>query len=156
MLRFICLLLLAGATACGSAASPPPNSPAPRDSVAFAPALQVDLRAMERTGTGVYLRDLAVGEGPPVRRGQTVWVHFAGFLPDGTQFDAVAPPREPVRFELGRGEVIRGWEAGIVGMRAGGQRQLVVPPSQGYGSRAMGRVPPGSTLVFVIKLVSAR
>lgn len=155
MKRLAFLCLLAAAAGCSSAGAPAAG-PDPLETVAFAPALQVDLGAMERTATGVYFRDLVVGEGPPVRRGQTVWVQFAGFLPDGTQFDAVAPPAEPVRFELGKGEVIRGWEAGIVGMRAGGQRQLVVPPAQGYGSRGMNRVPPNSTLVFVIKLVSAR
>ncbi len=155
MKRFFSLPVFLAVTACSSAGGAA-SGPAPLDAVTFAPALQVELGAMERTGTGVYYRELVVGQGPPVRRGQTVWVHFAGFLPDGTQFDAVAPPAEPVRFELGRGEVIRGWEAGIVGMRAGGQRQLVVPAAQGYGARRVGQVPPNSTLVFVIKLVSAR
>lgn len=126
------------------------------EGVSFAPALQVDLAAMERTGTGVYFRDLVVGEGPRARRGQRVAVHYAGFLPDGTQVDALAPPSAPLEFTVGEGTVIRGWESGVVGMRPGGQRQLVVPPAQGYGSRRVGAIPPNATLVFVIKLVSAR
>lgn len=150
VLVVLCVLVAAG---CAAAAEPGAISP---ESIAFAPALQVDLAAMERTSTGVYYRDLVVGHGPPVRRGYRVAVHFTGFLPDGTQFEQMAAPVPPVEFELGAGTVIRGWESGMVGMRVGGQRQLVVPAAQGYGSRAVGRVPANATLVFVIKLVSAR
>ena len=148
----IMVCLLAGGCAAAGASY---GAMAP-ESIAFAPALQVDLAAMERTGDGVYVRDLVMGEGPSVRRGSRVAVHFAGFLPDGTQFDAVAPPAAPVEFVLGERAVIRGWESGIIGMRAGGQRQLVIPAAQAYGSRQVGQVPPNSTLVFIIKLVSAR
>ena len=155
-LAVMILLLTAGCSSAGAPASAPAPAAVPLESITFAPALQVDLARMERTSTGVYYRDLVEGQGPPVRGGQSVQVHFAGFLPDGTQFEAVAPPQNPVRFELGRRDVIRGWDSGIVGMRAGGQRQLVIPPAQGYGERGMGRVPPNATLVFVIKLVSAR
>jgi FKBP-type peptidyl-prolyl cis-trans isomerase FkpA len=145
-------LLIAGCSSAGV----PSSGPNPFGGISFTPALQVDLGAMERTARGVYFRDLAIGEGPEARRGHRVRVHFAGFLPDGTQIDALAPPAQPMAFELGKGDVIPGWEAGIVGMREGGQRQLVVPPAQGYGSRGRGRVPPNATLVFVIKLVSVR
>jgi FKBP-type peptidyl-prolyl cis-trans isomerase FkpA len=145
-------LLIAGCSSAGA----PSSGPSPLEGISFTPALQVDLGAMERTVRGVYFRDLAIGEGPEARRGHTVRVHFAGFLPDGTQIDALAPPAQPMTFELGKGDVIPGWEAGIVGMREGGQRQLVVPPAQGYGSRGQGRVPANATLVFVIKLVSVR
>lgn len=153
MHRLLIVVFLLASAGCAAAAEPGGLAP---ESISFAPALQVDLAAMERTGTGVYYRDLVVGEGPQVRRGHRVAVHYAGFLPDGTQFDATAPPAPPVEFELGAGTVIRGWESGMVGMRAGGQRQLVIPAAQAYGSRQVGRVPPNATLVFVIKLVSAR
>ncbi|WP_420127910.1 FKBP-type peptidyl-prolyl cis-trans isomerase [Longimicrobium sp.] len=152
MRRFLILLCVLATAGC-AASVPPAIAP---ESITFAPALQVDLSAMERTPTGVYYRDLVVGQGPPVRRGYRVAVHFAGFLPDGTQFENMSAPQPPVEFELGAGTVIRGWESGLIGMRSGGQRQLVVPASQGYGSRQVGRVPPNATLVFVIKLVSAR
>jgi peptidylprolyl isomerase len=149
-LLFLSLLLLitSGCAAAGSGLA--------LESITFAPSLQVDLAAMQRTATGVYYRDLVVGQGPQVSRGHRVAVHFAGFLPDGTQFQQVAAPNAPVEFELGTGAVIRGWESGMVGMRPGGQRQLVVPAAQAYGSRQVGRVPPNANLVFVIKLVSAR
>ena len=152
LLSLLCVLMMAAG--CGAAAGT--SSALGPESIAFAPSLQVDLSAMERTSDGVYVRDLVVGQGPSVRRGSRVSVHFAGFLPDGTQIDAVAAPSPPVELELGARGVIRGWESGILGMRAGGQRQLVIPPALAYGSRQVGRVPPNSTLVFVIKLVQAR
>lgn len=155
MKRILTLFTLVTFSAGCSAGAGAPGALAP-ESITFAPSLQVDLSSMERTTQGVYYRDLVVGQGPQVRRGHRVAVHYAGFLPDGTQVDAVAPPVPPVEFELGGGTVIRGWESGIVGMRAGGQRQLVVPAAQAYGSRRVGLVPPNATLVFVIKLVSAR
>jgi FKBP-type peptidyl-prolyl cis-trans isomerase FkpA len=154
MKRLFCgLLLLAITSGCSAAAA---GSGVALESVTFAPSLQVDLAAMQRTSTGVYYRDMVVGQGPQVSRGHRVAVHFAGFLPDGTQFQQVAAPNAPVEFELGSGAVIRGWESGMVGMRPGGQRQLVIPAAQAYGSRQVGRVPPNANLVFVIKLVSAR
>lgn len=153
MHRLLMLVFLLAAGGCSAAAAPAGLAP---ESISFAPALQVDLAAMERTSTGVYYRDLVVGEGSQVRRGQRVAVHYAGFLPDGTQIDAAAAPAPPLEFQLGEGTVIRGWESGMVGMRAGGQRQLVIPAAQAYGRRQVGRVPPNATLVFVIKLVSAR
>lgn len=155
MKRVLSLVLPLFITAACSACAATSAAIAP-ESITFAPSLQVDLSAMERTSNGVYFRDLSVGQGPQVRRGQQAAVHFAGFLPDGTQIDAVAPPSAPVEFVVGEGKVIRGWESGIVGMRVGGQRQLVVPAAQAYGGRRVGQVPPNSTLVFVIKLASAR
>lgn len=154
MKRVLCLLLLLTTTAgCGAAASAGSIAP---ESITFAPALQVDLSAMERTRTGVYIRDLVEGDGPLVQRGKRVALHVAGFLPNGTQFESVAPPTPPIEFVVGSRMVIAGLEDGIVGMRPGGQRQLVVPAAQGYGSRSVGRVPPNSNLVFVIKLVAIR
>jgi FKBP-type peptidyl-prolyl cis-trans isomerase len=81
-------------------------------------------------------------------------VHFIGRLQDGTVFDSsLAPGREILRFSLGRGEVIRGWDRGIPGMREGGRRLVVVPPSLGYGGQRRERIPPHSVLVFEIQLI---
>jgi FKBP-type peptidyl-prolyl cis-trans isomerase FkpA len=152
MKRFLCLLLfLATTAACGGTTA----SLAP-ESINFAPALQVDLASMQRTSTGVYYRDITEGEGPLVRRGSKVRVHYTGFLPDGTRFEQVVPPAVPIEFTVGDRTVIPGWQSGIMGMRAGGERQMVIPASQAYGSRQVGRVPPHSTLVFVVKLVTSR
>jgi FK506-binding nuclear protein len=111
---------------------------------------------MQRLESGVLVRDMRLGEGPTVRRGDDVAVRYVGWLPDGKLFDAVVPPNAPKEFRLGGGEVIRGWEQGVLGMRVGGQRQIIVPPSAGYGRRRVEGIPPGSTLVFLVELVSAR
>lgn len=147
-LILLCMVITAG---CSAAAPAPPVVPEP---ITFAPSLQVDLRAMRLLTTGVYVRDLAVGEGRPARPGRRVALRYAGFLSDGTQIEQVALPSPPVEFELGQRTVIRGLESGILDMRPGGQRQLVIPPSQGYGVHQEGRVPPNSTLVFFVQLVS--
>jgi FKBP-type peptidyl-prolyl cis-trans isomerase len=150
-LVLLCMLITAGCSA--AAPAPPPVVP---EAITFAPSLQVDLRAMRLLPTGVYVRDLAVGEGRPARPGRRVALHYAGFLWDGTQIEQVALPTPPVEFELGQRTVIRGLESGLLDMRPGGQRQLVIPPSQGYGVHQSGRVPPNSTLVFFVQLVSVR
>jgi FKBP-type peptidyl-prolyl cis-trans isomerase len=134
-------------------ASAPPATP---ESVVFAPALGVNLPAMQRLPSGVYLRDLRTGEGDPVRSGTRVAVHYVGWLHDGTQIEAVAPPDEPIEFRLGAGEVIRGWDHGITGMRPGGQRLLVIPAALAYGREQVGSVPPNSVLVFLVELTGVR
>lgn len=128
----------------------------PADSLAFAPQLGIDLAAMEPRDGGLLIRDVREGEGPTVRRGDDVAVRYVGWLPDGTLFDAVVPPNAPKEFRLGDREVIRGWEQGILGMRVGGQRQIIVPPSLAYGCRRVANIPPNSTLIFLVELVSAR
>lgn len=123
---------------------------------AFAAALGVNLAEMQRTGRGVHYRDLTVGEGLSVGTGFTVTIHYTGWLPDGTQFETSRLDNEPVTFRLGEGKVIRGWEEGLRGMRPGGVRQLVVPARLAYGNRGLPPViPPSTTLVFEIQLVSA-
>lgn len=158
MRGLLCGVLGVTLAACGGA---PAGGEAPAPAVAletmtFAPALEVDLAASERLSSGVYVRDLRPGEGPSVRRGDRVAVRYVGWLPDGTMFDAIVPPSTPREFRLGDRDVIRGWESGIVGMKAGGQRQIIVPPSLGYGGRRVDDIPPNSTLVFLVELVSAR
>jgi FKBP-type peptidyl-prolyl cis-trans isomerase FkpA len=121
----------------------------------FAPALGVHLAEMHRTGRGVHYRDLTVGEGLSVGTGFTVTIHYTGWLPDGTQFETSRLDNEAVTFRLGDGKVIRGWEEGLRGMRPGGVRQLVVPARMAYGNRGLPPViPPNTTLVFEIQLVS--
>ncbi len=123
----------------------------------FAPALGIDLTEMQRTSRGVHYRDLTVGEGLSVGTGFTVTIHYTGWLPDGTQFETSRLDNEAVTFRLGEGKVIRGWEEGLRGMRPGGVRQLVIPARQAYGSRGLPPlIPPNTTLVFEIELVSTR
>ena len=106
-----------------------------------------DVSTLEKT-------DIKVGSGPEAKRGDTVKTHYVGTLADGKEFDSSRKHGRPFSFTLGQGRVIRGWDEGIVGMRAGGVRRLKVPPSMGYGARGMPPViPPRATLVFEIELL---
>ncbi|NJD17825.1 MAG: hypothetical protein FIA95_00855 [Gemmatimonadetes bacterium] len=133
------------------------ENPAPYDpeSIAFADTLAVDLAAMEKTLLGLYIEDLTQGDGATVQRNSLVSLHYIGYLPDGSIFDA-SVGGEPFQFRGGANEVIRGWNLGLPGMRVGGIRRLVIRPALGYRGRAMGKIPPNTTLVFDIKLLDVR
>jgi peptidylprolyl isomerase len=108
---------------------------------------------MTTTPSGLQYRDEAVGEGAEARAGQTVSVHYTGTLTDGTKFDSSRDRGQPFQFPLGGGRVIQGWDEGVAGMKVGGRRRLVIPANLGYGSRAIGPIPPNSTLVFDVELL---
>ncbi|KAF8638029.1 hypothetical protein AX16_010661 [Volvariella volvacea WC 439] len=101
---------------------------------------------------GLKITDHKVGTGPAAKKGNTISVRYIGKLPNGKVFDSNTKGK-PFRFKLGKNEVIKGWDEGIVGMQVGGERVLVIPPSLGYGDRATGNIPPRSTLRFEVKLL---
>ena len=103
--------------------------------------------------TELSFEDTARGAGPVAKEGDVVRVHYTGRLTDGTEFDSSVKRNKPFEFPLGKGRVIKGWDQGVVGMKVGGKRTLTVPPDLGYGNRAAGKIPPGSTLVFDIELI---
>ncbi len=104
---------------------------------------------------GLKYEDLKVGTGAQPKTGQTVVVHYTGWLTDGKKFDSSVDRGRPFEFPLGEGRVIKGWDEGVATMKVGGKRTLLIPPQLGYGDRGAGNViPPGSTLVFEIELLS--
>lgn len=117
--------------------------------------LKVDLTQMTQTATGLYFQDLVAGTGDSVVAGRTVVVHYSGWLPDGTPFDS-SVGGSPFSFRVGGGNVIQGWDEGLVGMRAGGKRKLVIPSHLGYGPEGIGPIPSNATLVFDVELLEIR
>ncbi len=109
------------------------------------------------TASGLQIIEIQPGSGDEARRGQQVTVHYTGWLTDGTKFDSSRDRGDPFQFGLGKGQVIRGWDEGVAGMKVGGRRRLVIPPELGYGQRgAGGAIPPGSTLLFNVELLGVR
>ncbi|MAP70446.1 MAG: peptidylprolyl isomerase [Candidatus Marinimicrobia bacterium] len=102
----------------------------------------------------LIIEDLKVGQGTAVAQYNIVTVNYTGWLTDGTKFDSsLNPGRTPFRFTVGGGQVIKGWDEGLIGMKVGGKRKLTIPPNMGYGSQDMGVIPSNSTLVFEIDLL---
>lgn len=104
--------------------------------------------------SGLQYVDVVIGTGPEVQVGAQVSVHYTGWLEDKTKFDSSKDRGEPFSFVVGQGQVIKGWDEGLVGMKVGGTRKLVIPAQLGYGSNGAGGViPPNATLIFEIELL---
>ena len=105
----------------------------------------------------LIIEELTVGDGATAAAGQSVSVHYTGWLTNGTKFDSSVDRNDPFEFNLGRGQVIAGWDQGVAGMQIGGKRKLTIPPELGYGERGAGGViPPNATLVFEVELLGVR
>jgi len=106
------------------------------------------------TTTGLQYVDLAIGTGATAEAGQTVTVHYTGWLENGTKFDSSVDRGQPFSFPLGAGRVIKGWDEGVKGMKVGGKRKLTIPAKLGYGAQGAGGViPPHATLIFDVELL---
>ena len=103
--------------------------------------------------TGVQVQDEVLGEGAAAKAGDTVTVHYIGTLTDGKVFDSSVDRGEPFSFTLGAGQVIKGWDEGLVGMKEGGKRILTIAPDYGYGAQGVGPIPANSTLIFQVELI---
>lgn len=109
------------------------------------------------TQSGLQFEELVEGSGANPQPGQTVSVHYTGWLTDGTKFDSSVDRGQPFEFQIGKGQVIQGWDEGVMSMKIGGKRKLTIPPNLGYGDRGAGSViPPGATLVFEVELLGVR
>jgi len=108
---------------------------------------------LQDAGNGLKYADLAPGDGAEAQSGQTVSVHYTGWLTDGKKFDSSRDRGGAFSFRLGAGQVIRGWDQGVAGMKVGGRRRLEIPPELGYGDRGVGPIPGGATLIFAVELL---
>jgi FKBP-type peptidyl-prolyl cis-trans isomerase FkpA len=106
------------------------------------------------SASGLKYVDEKIGDGAEAKAGSVVTVHYTGWLENGTKFDSSLDRNSPFRFKLGAGQVIRGWDEGVAGMRIGGKRKLIIPPDLGYGRQGAGGViPPNATLIFQVELL---
>lgn len=104
----------------------------------------------------MVIDDIKIGEGAEVKNGDTVSVHYVGTLQNGTEFDNSNKRGQPFEFTVGGGQVIKGWEEGLLGMKVGGNRILVIPPEKAYGENGIGPIPGNATLVFAIELIEIK
>ena len=111
-----------------------------------------------KTDSGLQYWDIRMGNGATAKEGSRVRVHYTGWLTNGKKFDSSVDAGKPFDFTIGNGEVIKGWEEGVAGMRVGGKRQLRIPPSLGYGAEGTpgGPIPPNATLIFDIQLLGVQ
>jgi FKBP-type peptidyl-prolyl cis-trans isomerase len=109
------------------------------------------------TQSGLKYVDLKEGTGAAAKKGDTVEVHYTGWLKNGKKFDSSLDRGEPFSFRLGAGKVIKGWDEGVAGMKRGGKRRLIIPPELAYGERGAGKViPPNAELTFEVELLEIR
>lgn len=107
------------------------------------------------SNSSLSVEDVVVGSGRAVVSGDLLTVHYTGTLMSGEVFDSSVQRGTPFTFVIGQGQVIRGWEEGLMGMRVGGKRRLIIPPDYGYGDRPAGLIPANSTLIFEVELLDA-
>ncbi len=140
--------VVAFVAACSQSEAPKQEQPAPQPAAVGAspqPAASV---------TELKIDDTKLGTGDVAVAGKNVTVHYTGWLTDGTKFDSSKDRGQPLMFQLGAGQVIKGWDQGVAGMKIGGVRKLTIPPSLAYGDRGAGGViPPNATLVFEVELL---
>jgi FKBP-type peptidyl-prolyl cis-trans isomerase len=147
----VIFVVLAFASGCGksekSSTSNQPNATSPSSPT------KVDGQPTT-TASGLQYWDIVVGTGAAAVPGKRVSVHYTGWLTNGEKFDSSVDRGKPFVFPLGEGQVIKGWDEGVAGMKAGGKRQLRIPPALGYGdSGAGGVIPPNATLIFDVELL---
>jgi peptidylprolyl isomerase len=157
IMRAASLCAVMALTACSEDLDPGSggNTPSNPATDTYASALGVNLSAMTKKNDNLYVQDLVVGTGTEAVNNKTIGMTYTGWLVNGTKFDSNVGGAL-FSFALGTGYVINGWDQGILGMKVGGKRRLVIGSTLGYGSRGSGPIPPNATLVFDVELKSAQ
>ncbi len=118
---------------------------------------EVAFGGLVRARSGLQYMELQAGRGPEARQGAVLEVHYTGWLRNGKKFDSSRDRNAPFTFKLGAGNVIKGFDEGLAGMRVGGKRKLIIPPQLGYGARAVGNViPANAELIFEVELLKIK
>ena len=153
LIRSALVLTVAATAACLDTNAPEETS---IEETVFATSLGVNIAASTKTPNGGYYRDIVQGTGEAVQTGDSLSVRYTGWLSNGTQFDSNLTAAEPLWFKLGAGQVITGFDETMAGVRVGSKRQLIVPPSLGYGPYQYGPIPGNSVLVFSVEVISVK
>jgi FKBP-type peptidyl-prolyl cis-trans isomerase FkpA len=149
-------LLFAQTSTTGSTSGKSTTSGKGSGSAAVAPGYKTPKTPGKKTASGVEYWDMKTGAGAEATTGKLVTVHYTGWLTTGKKFDS-SVGGEPFQFRLGQGDVIKGWDEGVAGMKIGGKRKLKIPPAAGYGARGAGGViPPNATLIFDVELLKVQ
>lgn len=136
-----------------------PSAQAPQQATTTAPQGAANAPSANSTTLpdGLKIEDVKVGNGDVAAAGKMVTVHYTGTLTNGQKFDSSLDRNQPFAFQLGAGQVIKGWDEGVAGMKVGGKRKLTIPPELGYGAAGAGGViPPNATLLFDVELLSVK
>lgn len=150
---FLLAISFIGGGTASTTSSAPPAQPT---TVPAAPNKTAAQAGAVTTASGLQYIDQVVGTGAQPQKGQTVSVHYTGYLDDGKVFDSSVQRNQPFEFQLGVGKVIPGWDEGVATMRVGGKRRLIIPPDLAYGAQANGAIPANSRLTFDVELLSVK
>jgi len=154
--RVFAVLVAVFVVACGDSSTTTPELGGSDPAVqVYAASLGVNLSAMTKLSKALYIQDVVAGTGAAAASGHFIAVTYTGWLANGTQFDSNVG-KDSLRFPLGQGVVIAGWDQGLVGMRVGGKRRLVIGSALAYGTQGFGSIPSNSTLVFDVQLLTAQ
>ncbi len=148
-------LALVLSTACGGDSTTAPSAPSDPATETYAASLGVNISQMTKMSADLYIQDLVVGTGTEATNGRLLRMTYTGWLVNGTQFQTNVGGT-PLPFTLGAHDVMPGWEQGVLGMKIGGKRRLVIGSNLAYGSRGNGQIPAYATLVFEVQLVNVQ